>query len=88
VIVPATVCWLQLVGLNMNPGRSIVTLTVLIRSGTPSTCCGSGSLVVVICEVTGLMPIAARTTTLPRLNGPATAGSRCLAQTEHPYMGP
>src|SRR5580700_6050168 len=45
VTVPVIACWAQFVGLNMNPGRSIVTLTVWMRRGTPSTICGSGSLV-------------------------------------------
>ena len=65
----------QLVGLNMNPARSIVTFTVFSRSGTPLRICGNGSLVTVTCEVTGLTLIAARSMTLPRLNGPATAGT-------------
>src|ERR1019366_3849262 len=72
----------------MNPDRSIVTLTVLIRSGTPSTSCGNGSLVVVICAVFGLMAIVARTTTFPRLNGPATAGVTMDSPNGAPLYGP
>ena len=40
-----TCCALQLVGLNMNPGRSISTVTRCRRSGTPNTICGSGPFV-------------------------------------------
>src|SRR5450830_1113300 len=74
-IVPATLIGEQFVGLNMNPGRSMVTLTVLICKGIPSRIRGNGSDVTVICAVCGSTLIAARTITFPRLNGPATAGT-------------
>ena len=75
----AVICFAsQLVGLNMNPARVIATLTVWIRSGIPSTICGSGSLVTVSALVLGSTLMAERTTTLPRLNGPATAGTTML----------
>ena len=63
-----------MVGLNIKSGLSIVTLTVWIRSDTPSTICGSESLVTVKAEVCGSTWIEALTITLPRLNGPALAG--------------
>ncbi len=65
----------QLVGLNMNLDRSMTTLTALTSSGMPCKIVGSGSLVIVICAVCGSALIVARTATLPRLNGPATAGT-------------
>ena len=46
-------CCAQLVGLKMNPGRSIVTFAVRNRSGMPSMICGNGSLVTVNAEVSG-----------------------------------
>ena len=71
-------CAAQLVGLNMNPGRSMLTVTRCRRSGTPKTICGTAygpvsSVVIVSVEVSGSTSIRARTTTRPRLNGPATA---------------
>ena len=59
----------QLVGLNVNPGRLIMTLTFLICTGIPSIRCGiaypSSSLLVVTVSaaVLGLTSIFARTTT-------------------------
>jgi hypothetical protein len=53
----------------------MLTFTSLTASGTPSRIVGKGLLVIVGCAVTGLMLIAALTTTFPRLNGPATAGT-------------
>ena len=47
VIVPVIDIGSQLVGLNVKPGRSIVTLTCLICSGIPSMMCGIGSVVTV-----------------------------------------
>src|ERR1700688_529632 len=40
VMLPARVWGLQFVGLNVNPGRSMRTLTCLICSGIPSRICG------------------------------------------------
>ena len=65
----------QLVGLNMNSGRSTVTLTVFRRNGTPSLLCGRPFVVIVIADVCGSMLIAERTITVPRSNGPAFAGT-------------
>ena len=42
---------LQLVGLNMNPGRSTVTFTVLICNGMPCRMVGNGSLAIVSAAV-------------------------------------
>jgi hypothetical protein len=58
----------------VKAGRSTVTLTVRICSGTPSRIVGNGSLTAVTCAVVGSTYRAWRTTTVPRLNGPATAG--------------
>ena len=53
VTVPVTAIGLQLVGLNVKPGRSIVALIVRISVGTPSMICGNGSVVTVTCAVCG-----------------------------------
>src|SRR4051794_32821255 len=63
----------QLVGLKMKFGRSIATVTVRSRSGIPWRIVGSDGVSIVRCESTGSTLIAARTTTVPRSNGPATA---------------
>src|SRR4029077_2646975 len=68
----------------MNPGRLTVTFTVCVRNGTPSIICGSGSLVTVNAEGCGSTLSAARTTTSPRLYGPAFAGTT----TESPNGAP
>ena len=60
-------------GLKMNPGRSTSTFTSRRRSGMPCRICGSGSASIVRCESVGSTWIAARTTTVPRSNGPASA---------------
>ena len=65
---------LQEVGLIMNPGRSSVTSTRRSLSGMPSRIVGSGSETTVTCAFVGLIWIDWRTTTVPRLSGPATAG--------------
>ena len=77
--VPVTASGLQFVGLNVKPGRSMLTLTCLISSGIPSRIVGilygpESSVVIVSAAVVGLTSIFARTMTFPRLNGPATAG--------------
>src|SRR6202035_1796625 len=69
----------QLVGLNVNPWRVIVTLTCLICSGMPLISGGIAygpelSLVIVSAAVSGSTWTVARTMTLPRWNGPASAG--------------
>ncbi len=69
--VPANSWASQLVGLNMNPGRSITELTKRRSVGTPSITCGKGSVMTVICAVYGLISILARVMIVPRLNGPA-----------------
>ena len=59
VIVPVAASGSQSVGLNMKPGRSIVTFTVFSCNGTPSRIFGNGSLTIVGCAVCGSMPIVA-----------------------------
>jgi hypothetical protein len=78
VIVAVICCAAQLVGLNMKSGRSILTAIRCNRNGTPKMICGNAygpvsSVVIVNSDVTGSTLILARTTTSPRLNGPATA---------------
>jgi hypothetical protein len=68
VIVPVMLIGSQLVGLNVKPLRSIVTLTCWICRGIPSMICGNGSVVTVICAVRGSTSIFARVTIVPRLN--------------------
>ena len=81
-------CCAQSVGLKMNPGRSIVTFAVRNRNGMPSRICGNGSLVTVNAVVFGSTLIRARTTTLPRLNGPACVGTTMLRPNGAPSYGP
>ena len=71
---PSTGSGSQLGGVEHEPRPVDVTFTVRTSSGMPCRIVGNGSLVTVICAVCGSTLIAARTTTLPRLNGPATAG--------------
>jgi hypothetical protein len=62
----------QFVGLNRKLPRSTATLSVRKRSGTPLTIVGSPLLTTTrpVCAST---LIAARVTTVPKLNGPAAA---------------
>ncbi len=82
--VPLKDIGLQLVGLNMNPGRSITALIVRRSDGTPATIDGSGSVVTVNWEVCGSTSILARVTIVPRLNGPTTSGTTI----DRPYGAP
>src|SRR6202007_1132259 len=52
-IAPVMLSLLQLVGLKVKPGRSIVTLTCFICSGMPSRMWGIGSVVTVRAAVRG-----------------------------------
>ena len=74
VIVAPTVDAEHDVGLTMKFGRSSVRLTVLIRNGTPSRIVGNGSETAVTCASLGSIRSDWRTTTVPRLYGPAIAG--------------
>jgi hypothetical protein len=71
--VAPTAAALQLVGLNRKFGRSIVTFTLRSRSGMPCRIVGSEGVSIVRCESIGSTLIGARTTTVPRSNGPASA---------------
>src|ERR1700733_9291294 len=92
-MLPVMLIGSQLVGLKVNPGRSIVTLTCLICNGIPSRIVGilygpSLSLVTVRAAVAGLTSTFARTTrqshagclagVFSRSNGPALAGLTML----------
>ncbi len=72
----------------MKFGRSTVTFARRSRNGTPSMTCGNGSDVVVSAAVCGSMLTKARTTTLPRLNGPATVGTTIDSPNGAPLYGP
>ena len=72
----------------MNPGRLTSTLILRSRSCTPSTNCGNGSETIVSAAVVGFTAIDALTTTVPRLNGPATAGTTMLNPNGAPLYGP
>jgi len=85
---PVTLIELQLVGFRTNPGRSILATIERIRSGTPSTICGIGSVFTVTWAVLLSRKTAARTTTLPRSNGPATAGVMKTSDNGAPLYGP
>ncbi len=65
---------LQLVGLIRNPCLLMLTTMCFKRRGMPPTIVGR-VLVAVTRAVYGLTVSVPRVTTLPRLNGPATAGT-------------
>ena len=69
-----TLMGLQLVGLNVNPGRSTLTRMSLILTGIPLKICGNGSVTTVACAVSGSTYSALLTATTPRSYGPTTAG--------------
>jgi tetratricopeptide (TPR) repeat protein len=75
VVAPAIRDGAHDVGLTMKFGRSSVRLTVLIRSGTPSRIVGNGSDTAVTCASLGSIRSDWRTTKVPRLYGPAIAGT-------------
>ncbi len=64
----------QLVGFSRKPCLLTFTTIVFSRTGMPLTILGS-TLSAITCAVDGLTVIVARVTTVPRLNGPATAGT-------------
>lgn len=83
-IVPVTASGAQSVGLNMKPVLFTVRLIAFSRSGTPARIFGKASEVTVrwpSCESTA---IEARTTTVPRSYGPASA----CTTTERPNGAP
>ena len=68
-------CGEQLVGFTLKPGLLTFTLTFRNLNGTPERICFNGSEVTVTAAVFGSTVIAERTTSLPRLNAPVTAGT-------------
>ncbi len=94
VNVPPIAILSQLVALNMNSGRSIVTLTRRSCSGMPSSTVGSGSEVIVNEDVSGFTLIAERFTTVPfpvvpaSVYGPAFAGTTIESPYGAPLYGP
>ena len=74
-IVAEIVLGSQFVGLKMNSGRLISTVTLLASAGTPCSISGSGPVRAVTADVRGSICSAALTTTLPRSNGPPRAGT-------------
>ena len=64
----------QLVGFMVNSARSRLTTTERRSSGIPSRIEGSGSETARTWALTGVDVERMRITTLPRSNGPATAG--------------
>src|SRR5205807_4295 len=73
----------QFVGFSRKLGRLTATLRFLSRNGTPLTIVGR-LLVAITRPLYGSTLIAARVTTVPRLKGPATAGTG----TDRPYGAP
>ena len=65
----------QFVGLRSKPWRSIVTVSDLIRVGTPPTIIGTFLSLRITWPVCGSTATDARARTLPRLNGPTAAGT-------------
>src|ERR1700754_2742030 len=76
------------VGETMKPGRSIVTTMLWTSSGMPWRIVGIGSEITVAWASTGSMVSAARTTTVPRSNGPACAGTTIDSEYGAPLYGP
>ena len=96
-IVPLISVWLQLVGLNVNPGRLIATYHVLdlqrdaVDDRRDRVRSAGGLVVIVSAAVCGSTSIFARTTTgLPswRSNGPAFAGLTIERPNGAPWYGP
>ena len=71
----------------MNPGRLTSTCIVRNRSCTPSTILRQRVGDDRQRRRGGFTAIASRTTTVPRSNGPATAGSRSTSRTGRPCTG-
>ena len=88
MIVPSIFIGLQLVGLNSKLGRSTLTSTRLSCSGMPRNWVGSGSETIVTDALFGLTNSFERTVTVPRLNGPATAGVTISSPNGAPPYGP
>src|SRR5450759_3429876 len=90
VTVPATVIGSQLVGLNVKPSRFRLTSTRRTSVGMPvlPTNCGNGSETTVACAVCGSIRIEPLTTTFPRSNGPAIAGTTTASPNGPPLYDP
>ena len=84
----AIVCLAQLVALKMNPGRSSVTLIIRTCNGTPPRMVGSGSAGADALALAASTISGDRTTTVPRSNGPALAGTTMLSENGAPLYGP
>src|SRR5665213_1203897 len=78
----------QSVALNINPGRFTSTTTLRSLIGTLSTTCGNAPLETVNAAVCGSMAMLARTTTFPKWNGPAFAGTTIERPNGWPLYGP
>jgi len=78
----------QLVGFVMNPALLMSTAIERSLSGMPWSIDGRSSEVIVRWASFGSTAIAARTTTVPRLNGPATAGTTIERPNGAPLYGP
>src|SRR6185503_17254391 len=76
------------VGLIAKLSRSIRTVSVRMRSGTPPTIVGSGSASTVRWASRVSTWIAARTTTVPRSIGPTLAGTTNTSENGAPLYGP
>ena len=85
---PATAPAAQLVGLTMNWLRFMFRSIERTSSLTPPNTFGIGSETASICAVAGLTSRRARTTTVPRSYGPATAGVTTANESGAPLYGP
>src|SRR6201996_6674835 len=72
----------------MNFSRSTLTAIERTSSLTPPNTFGIGSDTALIWAVSGLTLSATRTTTVPRSNGPATAGVTMSIDSGAPLYGP
>src|ERR1700761_815406 len=86
--VPAVAPLEQLVGLSMNLWRFMFRSIERMSSLTPPNTFGIGSETALTWAVAGLTFKAARTTTVPRSNGPATAGVMTANPRGAPLYGP
>ena len=88
MIVPAVAPAAQLVGLTMKLWRLTFTSIERMSSLTPPNTFGIGSETALIWAVIGLTFSATRTTTVPRSNGPETAGVTIASDSGAPLYGP
>src|SRR4051794_4413792 len=82
-----TCCSAQLDALRMKPGRSSVSVSERMATGTPPMICGIGR-VLTVRPPSGRRTIAARIATVPRSTGPTLPGRAIARPARPPSVGP